>query len=563
MASVAPALSTEPEYFKVTARPESEAPPRDKVTAQYHLPQLAKTISRCRYKRVALQFPDRLLPHSTVVARVLAEELEAVADGAEQVAEVFVLGDTSYSECCVDEIAAQHVNADVVVHVGVACLSPVVSTPVIYLFGEEDLDIETVASSFRAEIEDKSAHVLIVAETPYQAHVDRLHSLLSAEYPNILTTIPAFSESAPRSLDLEDSSSAAATPSEIIIPPLLTAAGKTTHTVRSDVPNRSHPPLAAPLQDYTLFHIGTLPPAAHLHLSTLLSQKPIIIDPATAKPITSPLMPLARRYQTMMTARAASTIGILVNTLSLRNSAALIDALKESIRSAGKKHYVIAVGKPNVAKLANFDVVDVWVIVGCARGGVILDRHGEYYKPIVTPYELKLALKREVEWGGGEWVLEFEKILALGDDAEDEDEDGEDGDEGDDDEDAPPEFDPVTGRYVSSRPLLANTRQKRTAKHVQVELESNDSKTIGSSADKPSSSLISTKGNAGQLATRGSQHYSTAAAYLQNRSFWKGLGSDFQDEDEDEDEGGEKRAGAKLEDGRSGIARGYVNPTDN
>ena len=48
--------------------------------------------------------------------------------------EIFILGDTSYGmskhlisyiigACCVDEVAAEHVNCDVVIHFGRACLS--------------------------------------------------------------------------------------------------------------------------------------------------------------------------------------------------------------------------------------------------------------------------------------------------------------------------------------------------------------------------------------------------------------------------------------------------------
>jgi diphthamide biosynthesis enzyme Dph1/Dph2-like protein len=35
---------------------------------------------------------------------------------------VFVLGDTSYGSCCVDEVAGHHLNADCIVHYGRTCL---------------------------------------------------------------------------------------------------------------------------------------------------------------------------------------------------------------------------------------------------------------------------------------------------------------------------------------------------------------------------------------------------------------------------------------------------------
>ena len=45
-----------------------------------------------------------------------------------------MLADTPYGTCCVDEVAAQHLNADVVVHYGHACLSPTRRLPVHYVF---------------------------------------------------------------------------------------------------------------------------------------------------------------------------------------------------------------------------------------------------------------------------------------------------------------------------------------------------------------------------------------------------------------------------------------------
>ncbi|KAK9359885.1 putative diphthamide synthesis protein-domain-containing protein [Lipomyces starkeyi] len=465
---------------------------------------------------------------------------------------VFVLGDTSYSECCVDEIAAQHVNADVVVHIGNACLNPVVHSPVIYLFGEGKLDLDLCVKSFTEQIPDTSSHVIIVAETPFQVYVEPLKDRLT-EYGNILTTIPFLS-----SLTGQDPSA----PSETIMPATLISSISTTHTQVSAIPHRAHPQLQTDLPSYILFQLGIPPPPAQLHLSTLFSRPPIIIDPETSLPQSFGNLSLARRYKMMLSARAASTIGILVNTLSLRASSELILSLQRIIRDAGKKHYVVAVGKPNVAKLANFDVVDVWVVVGCPRGGMILDREGDFFKPLVTPFELKLAMKRDIAWGAGEWILEFDKVLNLKEDGDPNEYEAEENSV--DDEDAPPEFDPVSGRYVASRPLRSAKASRKT--HIDVEIENSDGEmnTLNFNS-KGSSQLISVSGNAGELATRGSQHYSTAGAYLQSRRFWKGLGSDFADDDESDPEKvdteeGERRNGTKLEEGRTGIARGYVNP---
>ena len=49
---------------------------------------------------------------------------------------------------------------------------------------------------------------------------------------------------------------------------------------------------------------------------------------------------------------------------------------------------------------------------------------------------------------------------------------------------------------------------------------------------------------------------SPAAEFLAQKRTWRGLGSDF--EIKYEDEGGEGAAGSMIEEGRTGVARGYT-----
>lgn len=63
----------------------------------------------------------------------------------------FVLGDSAYGSCCVDSVAAEHMDADVIVHFGEACLSPVKSTPVIYVFGDVALNMDDVVGAVETE----------------------------------------------------------------------------------------------------------------------------------------------------------------------------------------------------------------------------------------------------------------------------------------------------------------------------------------------------------------------------------------------------------------------------
>ena len=68
----------------------------------------------------------------------------------------------------------------------------------------------------------------------------------------------------------------------------------------------------------------------------------------------------------------------------------LIEYMKQIITRAGKKYYTIVVGKLNIAKLANFSEIDIFVLVAGPENSLIDGR--DYYQPIVTPFELEIAL---------------------------------------------------------------------------------------------------------------------------------------------------------------------------
>ena len=182
---------------------------------------------------------------------------------------------------------------------------------------------------------------------------------------------------------------------------------------------------------------------------------------------------------------------------------------------------------------------------------------GDFWKPVVTPFELEISLKGDAErvWTG-EWRGDFQGILdraekrgesrsacelvAGGDGAVDQATGG--GDFDSEPESAPPEFDLRTGRYVShSRPM-------RSQDAPRSESQANGSDSIPAA---PSHSLI--KRAKGDVAMVGGE-ISPGAEFLRSKRTWQGLGSDFVIA---YDESG-KETGTAIEEGRSGIARGYT-----
>lgn len=77
--------------------------------------------------------------------------------------------------CCVDEVAAEHVGADVIVHYGSACLSPSRRLPLMYVFERRLVDVQVCAAAFRDLYPDTQTHIVVLYDVNY-AHVIRKKS---------------------------------------------------------------------------------------------------------------------------------------------------------------------------------------------------------------------------------------------------------------------------------------------------------------------------------------------------------------------------------------------------
>lgn len=476
---------------------------KSRIWDYYSLRELVDYLSQkegddYKYKRITLQFPDSLVCDSATIVHELQREMgisplnnsDSGVDNNTQ--RIWILADTSYSACCVDEVAAEHVNSDLVVHFGDACLNEVDKLPAVFVLGKPQVNINDIVKQFK-ETYSTDQKIVLMSDAPHSYLLHEIRAELK-DYEIVIADLPSTQKS--------------------------TLIGYTPTTSSFKKFNRSFPE-EFDFSEYELFHI-TVPESPRLLQLTTSFSTVTTYDPILNLISSGPFPNLMRRYKFVHQARMAGTVGILVNTLSLANTKTLINTIKEKIKEAGKKHYIFVVGKPNVAKLANFESVDIWCVLGCDHQGIIIDQINEYYKPVVTPYELLLGLSDELSWTG-KWITDYNSVLQeYGNEVIQEKEDVDTG------EDLPPEFDPVTGKYIStSRPL-------RQVNHLMVTAEG-ETNTNNQLVER-FSNVVAIKGTV-----------STSAIHLQNRE-WTGLGSDYaQDENE----------GAVVEDGRKGIARGY------
>ncbi|KAK1963796.1 diphthamide biosynthesis protein 2 [Colletotrichum sublineola] len=500
--SAAPVLSTPAEHLFEDPTPTPPPPPtelrtEDELASVYEIERTAREIKEGGWSRVALQFPDSMLCDASWVAETLTTAL-----GGSDSHRVCILADTSYSACCVDEIAAEHADAQVVVHYGRSCLSPTSRLPVIYVFTRHTLDIEQAVEAFQKEFPDKEKKVVVMADVTYQDHVVPLTSKLrAAGYTQLLLT-------------------------EVERDPTGT------------IPNRRIEAPATDLSQYSLFHISAPPPALLLALQTRMASLHVLSTPSlsTDDPTRTTNTLLRRRFARVLTLAAAGVVGILVNTLSVSNYLGSIDLLKRRIAEAGKKSYTVVVGKLNAAKLANFAEVDGWVVVGCWESGLVEEDAG-FFKPVITPFEMEVALKPESErvWGL-EWWGGIEKMDHSSAARQDDDDEGLD-----EDESAPPEYDLRTGRLVASRPMRMPIRPANGDSAPEA-----DDGERGNGQAPPGHSALVKRAVGGEVATINGV-LSPGAEYLRSQRTWRGLGTDYGEE-----------SSTVVEEGRSGVARGYT-----
>ncbi|KAM6124596.1 2-(3-amino-3-carboxypropyl)histidine synthase subunit 2 [Pterocles gutturalis] len=350
------------------------AAPRGDLDGFYEMGRATAFVRDGGFRKVALQFPDELLADAAAVAA----RMEA-ATGAE----MYVLGDTTYGSCCVDEVAAQHAGAEAVLHYGPACLSPCGKLPVLHIFGQQSLDIERCAEAFRELYPDRQSWVVVLSDVVYAHAMSELEQQLCPEYPNIVFSRVVCGD-----------------------PPGPAPPGEVQQFGR-----QFRVEAAGGLEDCAMFYVG----AEGLSLTSFMltwNRCPFSsFDPTTGcgrRETLNVNRALMRRLYLVERARDAQVVGILVGTLGVVGYLVVLQHLRELLRRAGKRSYTLAVGKPNPAKLANFLEVDIFVLVACAQNS-LLDS-SDFYRPIVTPYELELACNPAREWTGN-YLTDFRDLL--------------------------------------------------------------------------------------------------------------------------------------------------------
>ena len=178
----------------------------------YDLSAVSSWILAGGFTRVALQMPDPLLPDAAAVAAALAWRCNegrgmegnvnvGEEDHEKKIVRMFVLADTTFGSCCVDEVAAAHHDADAIVHFGRACMSPVSRLPARFVFHKVAVDTpgcaSRVAERAAAQVStDEGCRALVVLVDQEHAHAtaelrERLNEWEMTRHPGALPVVLA------------------------------------------------------------------------------------------------------------------------------------------------------------------------------------------------------------------------------------------------------------------------------------------------------------------------------------------------------------------------------------
>jgi diphthamide biosynthesis protein 2 len=379
-------------------------------------------IEKTGFSVVALQFPDALLAEAPRIVAALKCRLKTTS--------FYVLADTPYGSCCVDEVAAEHVQAQLVVHYGKTCFSRTSRIPVFYVFGKSSIDIPHLVKRFESVFTPQQRVILLCEES----YLHALRSIISCLMQNGSCEVEPITASAPRVYEPQHE-----VPRTSSVPP---AEGFFCLGLRI------FPYSLDELRQHPVFYVGAEGGFLTRILYSFNSSMVFSYNPLQPGMIRQESLQsnkaLMRRYFLVQKAREAQVIGIVAGTLGAAGYLSTLSQLRQEVEAAGKKVFTYVVGKLNVAKLANFIEVDVFVMLACPENTLVDSQ--EYFRPIITPYELQVALGGGKDFFG-EYTLDFRTITFEGHEDESE-----------------PSLSLVTGKLVSRDPVAVS----RTIQHASL-----------------------------------------------------------------------------------------------
>ena len=329
-------------------------------------------------RRVALQLPEGLQLFATLLSKIFERFCGC---------RIVILGDVTYGACCVDDYTAKALDCDFMIHYGHSCLVPVTKTSVktLYVFVEIVIDVDHLESIFRKYLILKELSEDEMEQFGLET-VERIRKMKKVALVSTVQFISAVHVVKQRLVDLCTSLSI-----QMIIPqsrPLSSGEvlGCTAPQLPSDVDG--------------VLYVGD----GRFHLEAIMIANPQLQGAYFRYDPYSKRFSLEgynhdemhkRRKAAIESARHARRFGLILGTLGRQGSPAVLDDLRSKLQHHKLPFITVLMSEIKPAKLAKFEGIDVWVQVACPR--LSIDWSGAFDRPILTPYELNVALG-EIAW---------------------------------------------------------------------------------------------------------------------------------------------------------------------
>ncbi|XP_035213597.1 2-(3-amino-3-carboxypropyl)histidine synthase subunit 1-like [Stegodyphus dumicola] len=332
----------------------------------FEIPKTIWRIKKCEAKRIVLQFPEGLQIFSLTIADIL-QHFTGVYP--------MILGDVTYGACCIDDITATALKADLMVHYGHSCLIPVnVTSNLNMLYVFVDIKIDTL-------------HIINTIQENFDPKVT-LALLSTIQFVSTLQHVASDLRSL--GYDIEIPQCKPLSPGEIL--------GCTSPKIQNA---------------RSVIFIGD----GRFHLESAMIANPTLTfyrynpyDKTITKEYYDYDKMMSIRKTEIQRAVSANTFGVILGTLGRQGSPKVLNNLIMILKKMDKRYVVVLLSEIFPEKLKLFTNIDAWVQIACPR--LSIDWGTAFPKPLLTPYELVVAVK-EIEWQS-KYPMDFYASQSLG-----------------------------------------------------------------------------------------------------------------------------------------------------
>ena len=318
---------------------------------------------------------------------------------------IYIIGDTSYSKCCCDEVTAMHVKSDIIIRVGSSCFTQNKKMPIYYLINNSEFS-EEIISQFKNELyntidnqiktDNKTENLIIFYKENYQKNlIYKIKNELISEINEKYKKNVIFANINIIDYDKE-------TKNKIIYNenPLIYGRQLLPNLKNNKIDNTcSLLYIGDSTEDSLLTELSLRFCNTVNNIFGLFFNKDKQCFEGQVLPKTFSSKLLYRRFNLIEKAKECSTFGILIGSLSIPNLNRMIDLIKSLLQSQERKVYTLLLGKITDEKLANFtEYIDAFVLIGCPFNQGYNSKAID--KPIMNPLDVKYAFDENYSWDG-------------------------------------------------------------------------------------------------------------------------------------------------------------------